>query len=581
MSREKYSITLVTFIIISTLLLFACNTSAGTETDKGDSETASTESSPQTAPSEASTTTQEASAFIQGTAYTQAPPIPAMTIYALDPTTGMWASVEIEGSDAASSFSLEVPPGSYQVFSSIGLGYASKDGWSLGTVTVSAGQTVTGIEIRPPSQSECGSMFGIPASPDGKFAEIPGPSDECKATAMSTGTEGGLQPLDDNCTNLQVAVESTLQLPFSLSEVAIQNSISGQSGRGCQLIGLANGNNFENIFAIHDAVKGLLLEHGWSYGEMYLPCLGHGGAGPGADQSCFTRDGEVCEVLVYVEPVDMELCSDVEGPIGECLAILAPEDIIFTTMLTCARGLEGAELPEAEVTESEFLSQQFSIEFAAGATDTTINKSLQPNELHDYVFYAYAGQEMAVSLYVTTDGIETPAGAVMDIGVKGYAPTAVNVIEWSGTLPSTGEYYVDVKSMNDVPMDYSLYLQILPLEKPAAGETTGAISGGIYYPGQSVPPLHIVAFSQDTDHWQWVGTATNTYAYIITDLPPGNYHVIAYSKNDLVGAYASAGDGEPLIITVEEGKITEGIHINQWLDRENPLFPASSDPVGW
>jgi len=574
MNRSKKSVPFFYLTLILILLLSACA--------PGGQENSATE--PASAPTQAAGS--GASGFIQGTLNMQAPPTPAMTVYALDPATGVWASVETAASDAAGAFTLEVSPGSYQIFTSAGLGYASEDGWSLGTVTVAAGQSIAGIAIRAPGQSECGSMFGIPASPDGRFAAIPGPDEACKAAVLS-GSSGGsaqapmngaLQPLDDDCTNLQVAMEATLQVPFAIEEIAINQSWSGQTGGGCKLTGLANGNNFANVLIPYEGARDLMLEHGWSE-SISSPCLGYGGEGPNAAQTCFVRGSESCELFVYGEPVNMDLCAGIEGPIGECMDALTPEQILYTTNLICAQGFEGAEVPE----ESEFdlSSHPIVITFEQGATDTTLHDSLQPGELHSYILSAMAGQEMTVSLYVTIDGVETPAGAVMDIGVRGYAPTALSVLDWSGMLPSTGEYFIDVKSMADLPVAYALHINIAPVEENPVDEMTGAVSGGIEYPGSYVPLLHIVAFNQDNDDWHWVGVKENTYGYTLANLPPGRYHVIAYSENELVGAYASVGDGEPIPVTVNAGEMTQEVNMQVWLERDNPYFPGASDPVAW
>jgi len=137
--------------------------------------------------------TPAATGFISGRVHLVAPPTPRMAVYALDPATGLWAYTETTASDGEASFTLAVPPGSYQVFAfsadaNMGgyAGHESADGLALATITVAANQTISDIIVRPPSQSECGSMFGVPASPDGRFAEISGPSADCIATMNST-----------------------------------------------------------------------------------------------------------------------------------------------------------------------------------------------------------------------------------------------------------------------------------------------------------------------------------------------------------------------------------------------------------
>ncbi len=119
-----------------------------------------------------------------------------MVVYAVDKTTGLWTFTETEATDGEAPFSLVVPPGSYQVYAFMdngGYTAYSKDGMTLAIVTIAENQTVADIEVGPPGQSECGSMFGVPASPDGRFAAIAGPAQECLAS-LSTPQPKNVEP---------------------------------------------------------------------------------------------------------------------------------------------------------------------------------------------------------------------------------------------------------------------------------------------------------------------------------------------------------------------------------------------------
>ena len=111
-------------------------------------------------------------------------------------------------SELAAVFTLEVKPGTYQLFAHpAGLGYSLNE-IGLENVRVEAGQMISDIVVRPPSQFECGSMYGIPASPDGRYAEIPGPSIECLA-----GDVPDYIPLNsEDCTGLGTAISQKLNV---------------------------------------------------------------------------------------------------------------------------------------------------------------------------------------------------------------------------------------------------------------------------------------------------------------------------------------------------------------------------------
>ena len=176
---------------------------------------------------------------IAGSAHLMAPPSPPMVVYAVDKANGTWASVETKASDSGEgSFSLSVPPGSYQVFaavvggSAVNLGY-STDGLTLATVTVAAGQTVTDINVGPPSQSDCGSMMGYPASPDGRFAATAGPSADCLATSQASGSGSAASQTSPDTGRIQFQANATSwQTPGDLAPNAsirfVLSALKGQ-----------------------------------------------------------------------------------------------------------------------------------------------------------------------------------------------------------------------------------------------------------------------------------------------------------------------------------------------------------------
>ncbi|MDI6770056.1 MAG: carboxypeptidase-like regulatory domain-containing protein [Anaerolineales bacterium] len=94
----------------------------------------------------------------------------------------------------------------------------------------------------------------------------------------------------------------------------------------------------------------------------------------------------------------------------------------------------------------------------------------------------------------------------------------------------------------------------------------GIVSGSISeYPYGNLPQLAVVAFSQDTPYWYWAGTAAGQVYYTITDLPPGDYQIVAYDN-------ASHAGGSPTIVTVIAGQTTT-VDITDWASSwpANPL----------
>ncbi len=110
-------------------------------------------------------------------------------------------------------------------------------------------------------------------------------------------------------------------------------------------------------------------------------------------------------------------------------------------------------------------------------------------------------------------------------------------------------------------------------------QATGAISGGLAYPSEFIPPLQVVAFNLDTGYWYWVGTAQNQTSYVLTDLPPGRYHVVAYVYGeDYGGGYTADvvynnGDHSLLEVVVRPGQTTTGINLYDWYAPEGAFPP--------
>lgn len=272
-----------------------------------------------------------------------------------------------------------------------------------------------------------------------------------RASDADVLSEGDMQPLSAaECDTLASEMGQALGLTISSETVPVQMSWSGETGAACQLTGLGTGNNFESIFQPFEAVQSSLYGLGWAEEGMYIPCLGQGGAGPGADQSCYVNENKTCEIIVTLEPIDMKLCENVDGPIGECFNILTPEQKLFTTRLTCAQGKLSMPLRQTEAER---------IEFAAGAISAQVQDNLLIGLPRQYVLSAMQGQEMTINLVAT---------GVVDFSVRGQDGTALlsdsaGATSWTGLLPSTQEYIIEVSSRDTGIVDFTLEVIIPPV----------------------------------------------------------------------------------------------------------------------
>lgn len=100
-----------------------------------------------------------------------------------------------------------------------------------------------------------------------------------------------------------------------------------------------------------------------------------------------------------------------------------------------------------------------------------------------------------------------------------------------------------------------------PGKEPA--ELTGIISGNLTYLEDQIPELRVVAFNTETNYWYWVFTLPGQTSYTIRELPPGTYVVVAYDGKGNAGGHAD-GNHRLIEVTVNAGRTTDGVHINDW-----------------
>jgi hypothetical protein len=115
---------------------------------------------------------------------------------------------------------------------------------------------------------------------------------------------------------------------------------------------------------------------------------------------------------------------------------------------------------------------------------------------------------------------------------------------------------------------------------PLAG---GKISGRLSYPSEGIPPMYVVAFRVDTGTFYFVDAETNQGEYMIENLPPGVYHVVAYPVGgSLGGGYTQAvpcglsvdcNDHSLIDVHVVAGQETSGVDPADWYAPEGAFPP--------
>jgi hypothetical protein len=122
----------------------------------------------------------------------------------------------------------------------------------------------------------------------------------------------------------------------------------------------------------------------------------------------------------------------------------------------------GYQPPEPEPTR---------IQFAPGATSAQVQGSLAAGGGDRYVLTAMAGQEMTVNLSVATAEVSAILviwGADGTVLISDHADATT----WVGQLPSTQGYYINVRSVAQAPVDYTLEVIIPPVASQPEPEPT-------------------------------------------------------------------------------------------------------------
>jgi len=376
----------------------------------------------------------------------------------------------------------------------------------------------------PSDEEEIAVIVALTQTAAAQEIEVAAPPEATEAPEPAF--HGDLQPLTpEECEQLAgFMVNRLVGPPIEQSEVAVQRE--GETGSGCQAIGSGTGEVFPDMFVPIEAMDGILEELGWTEDPTAPACLGAGGTGPGANNYCYTQVDAFCELFVHTDPIDEALCSDDE-PIFVCFERLAPEQIIYTVEVTCARDTS----PAAKPLDSDLMR----IEFEPGAIHATILGEVAAGGFDHYVLSAMEGQLMTVNLLDRSDNLIAYDTAILVIwGAEGTVliSSHADALFWEGTLPFTQDYYIDVKSITDRPIPYTLEIIIPPAPTSVVFPVVESFPFGemqsIVYTG--VPPMLPPEFPVEEG-------LPEVVAYILTS-DEGEYEVSLDYGPDCLGAGA-------------------------------------------
>jgi hypothetical protein len=134
------------------------------------------------------------------------------------------------------------------------------------------------------------------------------------------------------------------------------------------------------------------------------------------------------------------------------------------------------------------------IQFAPGAISAQVTGSLAGEGRARYVLAASAGQQMTLNL--TQSGAGHAVLAMWGADGAAFMSGAVDATAWSGVLPLTQDYFIDVRSVTPASLNFQLDVTIPPIETPAAEPISQRIQfapGAISAQVVGVLPAHSTA----------------------------------------------------------------------------------------
>lgn len=123
----------------------------------------------------------------------------------------------------------------------------------------------------------------------------------------------------------------------------------------------------------------------------------------------------------------------------------------------------------------------------------------------------------------------------------------------------------------------------IPTFTPVGG-LSGSIAGQLSFPSEGIPSMAIVAYVVGGSPLDYYYVVTNQGAstYQLDNLPPGDYHVVAYAGDSFAGGYSQAvpcgllaecADHSLIPVTVTGGQVTQDVNPGDWYAPQD-AFPA-------
>ncbi len=172
-----------------------------------------------------------------------------------------------------------------------------------------------------------------------------------------------------------------------------------------------------------------------------------------------------------------------------------PATPVATAVATSAAPVPTVQAPTASVPTAPLApsANVKRITFAPGATSASVQGSLGPNGIDQYVLRALAEQTLLVTLSSSSQVLLSVNGANGDV----YKSSGAGGSSWSGTLRTTQDYILTINTPTGAPAAYTLLVAAPPLTPStptgqdvpqriqfASGAVSATVSGSTATPGR-------------------------------------------------------------------------------------------------
>jgi len=123
------------------------------------------------------------------------------------------------------------------------------------------------------------------------------------------------------------------------------------------------------------------------------------------------------------------------------------------------------------------------VQFNVGTTSQTIQGDLAPNTTQRFRLNAQKGQQMNVVVITEPVSTEAAPSAFLQItGADGTLLTPSPMMKWSGVLPSTQDYIIDILSATQQPINYQITFEISAVSANSGSGGSTSTTGEMYVP---------------------------------------------------------------------------------------------------